>query len=48
MSMFSNPLKEIILNKEGRFGSSLQGVALLTFCKFMTISKAFCEENLNV
>lgn len=46
--MFGEPLKDICLNKEGVFGHSLHNVALLTFCKFMTISRTFCEDNINV
>lgn len=45
---FGDVLKDIILNKKGIYGMALQKVALLSFCKFMVISRPFCVENLNV
>ena len=36
------------MNKEDLYGSALQNVAILTFCKFMTISRVYCEKHLNV
>ena len=48
IGVFGGVLKDIILNKKGMYGKSLQKVALLSFCKFMVISRAFCVENLNV
>lgn len=48
IGVFGGVLKDIILNKKGMYGKSLQKVALLSFCKFMVISRAFCVDNINV
>ena len=48
IGVFGGVLKDIILNKKGMYGKSLQKVALLSFCKFMAISRAFCVDNINV
>ena len=41
-------VKTIVVNKYDRYGKQLQQAALLSFCKFMCISRIFCEENLRV
>lgn len=48
IGQFGHMLKTIITGKEGEYGKELVKVALLSFCKFMTISRSFCEANLNV
>ena len=45
---FGGVVKEVIINKRNLYSPSLQQSALLAFCKFMCISRVFCEDNLNV
>ena len=45
---FGSVVKEVIINKRNIYSQSLQQSALLAFCKFMCISRVYCEDNLNV
>lgn len=47
IGQFGKVVIELSINKQG-YGSSLQQASLLCFCKFMCISRVFCEANLNV